>query len=267
MVSLELGARDVGGIRLNGGMTEALEAFSPATRAWFTESFSRAHGRAAGRVAGDRARRSLARGRAHRLGQDARRIPVGDRPVAPCGCRCGDGRNEGRLPLAAEGARRRRRTQPPRPPRGHRPHRGSARHRGARGLGRGPVGRHAARRAAQAGHAPARDPHHDSRVALPHAHVGGARDPARRRDGHRRRDPRARGHEAGLAPRTVARAARRTDGATGAAHRAVGDRAPARRGGPVPVRRAPGVDRGAAVGQEVRPAGHGAGRRPVRPRR
>ena len=30
----------VRGIRLNGGMAEALDAFSPATRAWFTESFT-----------------------------------------------------------------------------------------------------------------------------------------------------------------------------------------------------------------------------------
>src|SRR6478752_1401699 len=30
----------VGGIRFNGSMTESLAAFSPATRAWFSESFA-----------------------------------------------------------------------------------------------------------------------------------------------------------------------------------------------------------------------------------
>ncbi len=47
----------------------------------------------------------------------------------------------------------------------------------------------------------ARHPHHHARVALPDAHVAGARDAAQRRDGDRRRDPRARAHQARRAPR------------------------------------------------------------------
>ena len=55
---------------------------------------------------------------------------------------------------------------------------------------------------------PARHPHHHARVALPHAHVAGARDAARRRGGDHRRDPRAGRHQAGRPPGAHPRAAR-----------------------------------------------------------
>ena len=256
----------VGGIRLNGGMAEALDAFSPATRAWFTESFTEPTSRAARGLAGDRTRRARTGRRAHRLGQDPRRLPLGHRPAARDRGGCRDLRHQGRLPLAAEGARRRRRTQPARPARRHRAHGGRARHGGARGERRGPLRRHAARRAPVARDASARDPHHHPRVPLPHAHVGGPRDAPRRRDGHRRRDPRARRHQAGGAPRPVARAARRAHRRAGAAHRALRHGAAPRGGRTVPRRHAAGQHRRAAERQAVRHPGHRAGRRPLRSR-
>ena len=51
-------------------------------------------------------------------------------------------------------------------------------------------------------------PDHDARVALPDAHLAGARDAARRRDADPRRGARGRRHEARRAPRALARAAR-----------------------------------------------------------
>ena len=59
---------------------------------------------------------------------------------------------------------------------------------------------------------PAGHPHHDARVALPHAHLAGARDPDRRRGRDRRRDPRGRRDEARLAPGADARAPQRAAG-------------------------------------------------------
>jgi hypothetical protein len=54
--------------------------------------------------------------------------------------------------------------------------------------------------------APARHPHHHARVALPHAHLAGARDARRGAERDRRRDPRPRAHQArrppGAHPRT-----------------------------------------------------------------
>ena len=55
---------------------------------------------------------------------------------------------------------------------------------------------------------PARHPDHDARVALPDAHVGGARDAARGRDADPRRGARRRRHEARRASGAVGRAAR-----------------------------------------------------------
>ena len=77
-----------------------------------------------------------------------------------------------------------------------------------------------------------RHPDHDAGVAVPAADVGGARAPAARRDGDRRRDPLAGRQQARRAPVPVARAAR---GAAPRASRrssasALGDAAAARRG-------------------------------------
>ena len=55
---------------------------------------------------------------------------------------------------------------------------------------------------------PARHPDHDAGVAVPDADLAGARDPARRRVGDRRRDPRGRADQARRAPRADARAPR-----------------------------------------------------------
>ena len=65
-------------------------------------------------------------------------------------------------------------------------------------------------------------PRHDTRVAVPDPHVAGARGAAVGPLGHRRRDPRARRHEARRPPRAVARAARSDGGASAAADRPVG---------------------------------------------
>ena len=54
----------------------------------------------------------------------------------------------------------------------------------------------------------ARHPDHDARVALPAPHLARPRDPRRRRDRDRRRDPRPGRHQARRAPRALARAAR-----------------------------------------------------------
>ena len=68
--------------------------------------------------------------------------------------------------------------------------------------------RHAGQGTPAARPQPARHPDHHARVALPDAHVAGARDVARRADRDHRRDPRARAHEARRAPHAVARTAR-----------------------------------------------------------
>ena len=59
------------------------------------------------------------------------------------------------------------------------------------------------------GTTPAGHPDHHARVAVPDAHLAGARVAARRRDGDRRRGARGRRHQARRPPRAVARAARR----------------------------------------------------------
>ena len=121
---------------------------------------------------------------------------------------------------------------------------------GARGHGRDAHGRHARRRASRLRQAPAGHPRHDARVALPAADLAGARGAARRRVGHRRRDPRACRNEARRAPGTVAGAARVDHGAAAAAHRAVRHAAPAERRRRLPRRpRRPGrrIDPGIAA--------------------
>ena len=108
---------------------------------------------------------------------------------------------------------------------------------------------------------PAGHPDHDAGVALPAAHLARARDAARRRDADPRRGARRRRHEARRAPRALGRAAGRARRAAVAAHRPVGDAAPA--GGDRPLRlgrrgRSELVDAGRAQGARPR------GRRPRR---
>ncbi len=133
------------------------------------------------------------------------------------------------LRVAAEGACGRRRAQPPRT---------ACRHRGARRQprrcvphagDRHPDGRHTAGRARALSARAGGHPHHDARVAVSAAHVERARSAALDRYRHRRRDPRARAHQAGRASRAVARAARSDLPATAAADRPLGDAASARR--------------------------------------
>ena len=163
-------------------------------------------------MAGDRRRAARAHPGADRLGQDARRVPLGLDRARP-----GEG-TPGPLRLAAEGAHLRHRAEPARAARRaigstlsrRRPHR---RHAGARARARCCRAR--------------RHPHHHARVALLDAHVPPReilRTVERR---HRRRGPRDGRDEArrapGLSPRT-ARAARRT---TVPAHRPLRHPAPA----------------------------------------
>ncbi len=91
---------------------------------------------------------------------------------------------------------------------------------------RHPHRRHAPARARGDAAQPAGHPDHDARVAVPDAHLAGARDVHRGRGGDRRRDPRGRRHQARLAPGAHARAprgpgARRAPGGHGPADRPV----------------------------------------------
>ncbi len=190
-------------------MTGTLDRFAPATRQWFDESFDAPTPAQLGAWDARRRRRARPGGRPDRFGQDTRGLPVVDRPAHARRRVRGHTRA---LHLPAQGAGGRRRAQPPLPARRHHPGRGPARRRVPRGHGRRTFGRHHPARPPSARDASARHPHHDARVAVPHAHLGGARDPAHGRDRHRRRDPRRRRHQARRAPRPVTRTPRRPAG-------------------------------------------------------
>ena len=228
-----------------------LGRFSPATRAWFDQAFAATTAQVGAWDAIPRAPR--ARRRPHRLGQDPRRVPLGARP-ARRGPPAGDPQAPlpGALRLAAEGPRRRRRAQPAQPARpasGTRPAASALPEPDITvGVRSGDTPADERRRLRAQ---PARHPHHHARVAVPDAHLAGARGAARRRDGDHRRGARARRHQARRAPRPLARAPRRPARAARAAHRAVRHRAPGRGGRPLPRRPARPVDgRAAAVDQE-----------------
>ena len=106
------------------------------------------------------------------------------------------------LCLAAEGAQLRRRAEPAR----------AARRDQVRPPRRRPHGRYDAEGAAGADQGAAGHPDHDARVAVPDVDLTGARNPARDRDGHRRRGPRRRRHQARRASGAVAGTARRPVG-------------------------------------------------------
>ena len=172
----------------------ALDLFTPATREWFERAFRGADAGTGSRLAGDRLRRAHADPGADRLGEDARRLPVRDRP-AERGARRG---TPAALRLAAEGAELRRRAQP------------------ARAAGRPPVGadrrrshrRHAAEGAGGDAAQAARHPDHHARVAVPAAHLAGPRHARRRPYADPRRGACRRRHQTGRAPRALGRAAR-----------------------------------------------------------
>ncbi len=132
----------------------------------------------------------------------------------------------------------------------------------SRGHGRGPVGRHPP--SAAAGLPPARHPHHHAGVTVPDAHVGGARDAARRRHRHRRRDPRGRRHQARRPPRPLARTPRRA--ARGPARVGLSATVRPTTRSPASSADATGTHRGAR-GRAALPRRHRAGRRHGRPRR
>ena len=226
------------------------------------EQLQRAHDGPGRRVGRDQLGPPHGRRRAHRLGQDALGLPLGHRPDGERAGARGEARAvPGALRLADEGARRRRRAQPARPARRHRPRRDPARAGAARHQRQRPLGRHPGQRAPCLRAHAHRHPHHDARVALPHAHLVGARGAPGRRDGHRRRGPRRRRHQARRPPRPQPRAARRHPAEAGPARRALGDGAPRRGGRALPRRRPPGRDRAAGVDQAVGPR-----RRRARPR-
>ena len=117
---------------------------------------------AGARVAGDRNRGARPRAGADGLGQDARRLPAGDRPAEQNARR----RAPAALRLAAQSAQLRRRAEPPR----------AARRARLAAHGRRPYRRHAAARPAADAADAARRPHHDPRVAVPSPHLAGAGD-------------------------------------------------------------------------------------------
>ena len=138
-------------------------------------------------------------------------------------------------------------------------------------VGRDPHRRHAPARApGDAAHAAGRADH-DAGVALPDAHLAGARVPGGRRGRDRRRDPRRGPHQARRAPRAHARAARGAGRAAAPADRAVGHAAAARGGGPLPRRHRPRLhSHRRRHAQAARPEDPRAGRehaRAGRPRR
>ena len=231
---------------------DPLAPFSEKTRSWFERAFAGPTPAQDGRLARDRDRRERADPGPDRLRQDARRVPARDRPARS---RPGDGAPPA-LRLAAEGAQLRRRAEPAR----------AARRDQVRPPRRRPHGRHDAEGAARAGQGAAGHPDHDARVALPDADLAGARDAARDRDGHRRRGPRRRRHQARRAPGALARAARRAAGAAGAADRPLRDPASARGDRPLRLRRPSDPARRRRHAQGARPRGRRPRRGPARAR-
>ena len=247
---------------------DVLQRFSPATAAWFRGSFS------APTPAQEGAWQAISSGPpragrgAHRFGQDAVGLPLGAGPAGHRGAaRVAAAALPGALRLPAQGARRRRRAQPEVAAGRHRPRRGPAGPGASGHPGGGSLGRHPRGRPTGVHQGAVRHPHHDARVAVPHAHLERARGAHRRRDGHRGRGPRGRGHQAGRAPGAVAGAARPAAAEAGPAGRAVGDRAAGRRGGALPRGRPSGRRGAATVHQGVGPRGRRPAGRHVRARR
>ncbi len=109
-------------------------------------------------------------------------------------------------------------------------------------------------------------PDHDAGVALPDAHLAGARVAARGRDADPRRGARGRRHEARRASRALGRAARGARRPADPAHRAVGDAAAARGDRPLRLRRPADQARRRGHAQGARPRGRRPGRGPARAR-
>ena len=193
-------------------------------------------------LAGHRGRAPYADRRADRVREDTGRVPGLYRPDLPgarCGyrARCGA---PGGVRVTAEGAGRRHLAEPRDTARRDRGHRGPD---GTAGPGhprRGKDGGHGRRGARRDAQAPAGLPDHHARVAVPAGH--GRTDPGHAgpgRHGHRGRDPRGRGQQAGLPPGPDPRAAGAPGRGAGPAHRAVRHPAPHRDCRPPPGRRGP----------------------------
>ena len=197
-------------------------------------------------MASDRRRRPRPDPGADRLRQDARRVPLRDRPARPCARH----RPAPALRLSSQSAQLRRRAEPARAARGDQ----------VRPSRRRPHGRHDPEGAAGACEGAARHPDHDAGVALPDADLAGARDAARDRDRDRRRGARRRRHEARRPPRALARAARCAARASGTADRPLGDPAPARGDRPLRLRRPSDPARRCGHAQGARPRGRRSGR-------
>ena len=189
-------------------------------------------------MAGDQGRAPRADRGAHRLRQDARRLSRGDRRAGAPGARGRAARRDaGGLRLAAQGAVERHPEEPrgaarrhPRGARGARPARRRHPHLGAHR-------RYAGGRARPHAPPPAAHRRDHAGIALHPARLGiGPRDARHHPDGDRRRDPRGGAEQARVAPRRLARAARRLVRPPGAAHRPVGDAEADRGGGALPGR-------------------------------
>ncbi len=135
--------------------------------------------------------------------------------------------------VAAQSPRGRRRAQSPCTARRHCSGRRASRRAVRRAGHRHSHRRHAAVGARALPARAGRHPDHDARVAVSAADVQRARGSELDRDGHHRRDPRARADQARGAPGRLARTPRRTLRASSATDRAVGHPASARRGGEV----------------------------------
>ena len=157
---------------------------------------------------------------AHGFGQDARGLSLGDR--SPGRRTPAERVHLSGVHLAAEGPGGRRREEPP----SAHPWFAARRRAVGRGISRThrrrPNGRQFRHGATAVGGPPARHPDHHPRIALSDAHQRGPRHTSDGHHRHHRRDPRRRGHQAGVASRRLARTARTPRRASAAADRAVG---------------------------------------------
>ena len=214
----------------------ALTEFSPAVRAWFSSSFPEPTPAQSLGWRPDLAGRAHPDPRPHGFGEDARRVPLGDRPAGRADpCPTGDA-VPGALHLAAARARIRRREESAGTAGGHQAGGRAPR----RAVYRTVVGMRTGDTSSRDRSALIRHPP-DMLITTPESLylmlTSSARDTLRSVDTrHRRRDPRARRHEARRASRAFARAARGDHRQAVPADRSVGDAASPRRDRPVPRR-------------------------------
>ena len=206
----------------------ALNALPPRRRAVVRRGIRRADAAAGARLAAHCARRVDARVRANGQREDAGGLSVVPRPrdvfrcagkrlAVPCALR-----------LADQGSGGRHRAQPAGADCRHRARCRRARGRACRADREHPHRGHAGARPREVSARAHRHPDHDTRVAVSAAHLPGAARTAKRRDGHRGRDPRAGAHQARGAPGAVARTPGTDHESAAPAHRTIGHAAAAR---------------------------------------